>query len=165
MRSLVQIRVGPQNRLFTSVETYPVSLSSPVDPLSEATLLTTKAQPRPPTHLPNAEKVQIQVGPQDRLFRRPEATAFRSPTACSISCRRLQATPPNAVNRVIVTTGVLSAGTDDCLDVPSSVAFGTGPGGKQTLYAVNMALTPGLGTGIGSALVVIDAGVPGLPAP
>ncbi len=71
------------------------------------------------------------------------------------------------MNRVNVdsTIGVLSAGADDYLDVPSSVAFGTGAGGKQTLYAVNMAPTPGLGTGIGPALVAIDVGVPGLPLP
>jgi hypothetical protein len=73
----------------------------------------------------------------------------------------------NAVNRVNVdsTTGVLSAGADDYLDVPSSVAFRHRRWRKQTLHAVNMALTPGLGTGIGPALVAIDVGVTGFPPP
>lgn len=60
---------------------------------------------------------------------------------------------------------VLAIGAEDGLDLPSSVAFGTGAGMKQTLYAVNLALIPELGTGIGPALVAIDVGVPGLPLP
>lgn len=59
----------------------------------------------------------------------------------------------------------LASGADDGLDLPSSVAFGTGAGMKQTLYAVNLALIPALGTGVGPALVAIDVGVPGLPLP
>lgn len=59
----------------------------------------------------------------------------------------------------------LAVGADDGLDLPSSVAFGTGAGMKQTLYAVNLALIPALGTGVGPALVAIDVGVPGLPLP
>jgi len=63
------------------------------------------------------------------------------------------------------TIDTIAAGAGDYLDIPSSVAFGTGAGMKQTLYAVNLALIPELGTGIGPALVAIDVGVPGLPLP
>lgn len=59
----------------------------------------------------------------------------------------------------------IAEGADDFLDLPSSLAFGTGAGFKQTLYAVNLALVPELGTGVGPALVAIDVGVPGLPLP
>lgn len=73
----------------------------------------------------------------------------------------------NAVKRVNRdgSIEVLAAGAEDGLDLPSSVAFGTGAGMKQTLYAVNLALIPALGTGVGPALVAIDVGVPGLPLP
>jgi sugar lactone lactonase YvrE len=59
----------------------------------------------------------------------------------------------------------IAEGAGDFLDLPSSMAFGTGAGMRQTLYAVNLALVPELGTGIGPALVAIDVGVPGLPLP
>lgn len=50
----------------------------------------------------------------------------------------------------------------DTLNFPSSVAFGTGAGFKQTVYVVNLAFDP---TGAPAALVTIDVGVPGLPLP
>jgi sugar lactone lactonase YvrE len=59
----------------------------------------------------------------------------------------------------------IAEGAGDFLDLPSSLAFGTGAGMKQTLYAVNLALVPEIGTGIGPALVAIDVGVPGMPLP
>jgi sugar lactone lactonase YvrE len=70
--------------------------------------------------------------------------------------------------------GVLRLNTDGSIDVlfsdlassvlnfPSSVAFGTGAGFKQTLYVVNLAFDP---TGAPAALVTIDVGVPGQPLP
>ncbi len=48
------------------------------------------------------------------------------------------------------------------LNFPSSVAFGTGAGFKQTLYVVNLAFDA---TGAPAALVTIDVGVPGQPLP
>ncbi len=49
------------------------------------------------------------------------------------------------------------------LDTPSSVAFGTGSGFKETLYVVNLAFGPP--GSIGGALIAIDVGVPGMPLP
>ena len=52
----------------------------------------------------------------------------------------------------------------EVLNFPSSVAFGTGKGFKQTLYVVNLAFgpTPPLAP---ASLVAIDVGVPGMPLP
>ncbi len=59
---------------------------------------------------------------------------------------------------------LIAAGADDNLDLPSSLAFGTGKR-KRTLYVVNLALIPELGTGIGPALVALHVGVRGMPLP
>jgi sugar lactone lactonase YvrE len=59
----------------------------------------------------------------------------------------------------------IAIGAGDHLDLPSSLAFGSGAGMKKTLYAVNLALVPAIGTGVGPALVAIDVGVPGMPLP
>lgn len=73
---------------------------------------------------------------------------------------------PSGVYR-ITTDGVLEALTTDTsvLDNPTSVAFGTGGGDKQTLYAVNFSVALGTPLGAGPSLVAIDAGQPGLPVP
>lgn len=52
----------------------------------------------------------------------------------------------------------------EILNVPSSVAFGTGKGFKQTLYVVNLAFVPPPFAAPAS-LVAIDVGVPGMPVP
>ncbi|MGI9608519.1 MAG: SMP-30/gluconolactonase/LRE family protein [Acidimicrobiales bacterium] len=52
--------------------------------------------------------------------------------------------------------------TGEILNFPSSVAFGTGNGLKQTLYVVNLAFNP---EGAPAALVTLDVGVPGMPVP
>ena len=76
---------------------------------------------------------------------------------------------------VIVQSAILRVNTDgsfdilahdldrEDLDLPSSVAFGTGNGMKQTLFAVNLAIGPP--GGAGPALLSIDVGEPGLPLP
>ncbi len=51
---------------------------------------------------------------------------------------------------------------DDDLDVPGSLAFGTGKGERTSLFITSMALFPG---GVGPGLVKVDAGIPGLPLP
>ena len=53
----------------------------------------------------------------------------------------------------------IAEGADDFLDLPASLAFGTIAGTEQTLYAVNLALVPEIGTGIGPALVAINVGM------
>lgn len=55
------------------------------------------------------------------------------------------------------------ATADDRLDFPSSLAFGTGKGDRQSVFVVNFAIGPPGGTG--PALLKIDVGVPGLPLP
>ncbi len=52
----------------------------------------------------------------------------------------------------------------EVLNFPSSVAFGTGKGFKQTVYVVNLAFgpTPPFAP---ASLVAIDVGVPGMPLP
>lgn len=52
--------------------------------------------------------------------------------------------------------------TSTVLNFPSSVAFGTGKGFKQTLYVVNLAFDP---TAAPAALVALDVGMPGQPLP
>jgi sugar lactone lactonase YvrE len=49
------------------------------------------------------------------------------------------------------------------LNFPSSVAFGTGKGMKQTLYVVNLAAA--FNPLADANLVTIDVGVPGAPLP
>lgn len=73
----------------------------------------------------------------------------------------------NAVKRINDDGSIdtIAAGADDSLDLPSSLAFGTGSGMRQTLYAVNFAFDPVFGTGFGPALVAINVGVPGMPVP
>ncbi len=50
------------------------------------------------------------------------------------------------------------------LNTPSSVAFGTGNGFKQTVYVVNLAFAP-TPPFAPASLVAIDVGVPGMPLP
>ena len=50
----------------------------------------------------------------------------------------------------------------DSIDVPGSLAFGTGKGERTSLFITSMAMFPG---GLGPSLVKIDAGIPGLPLP
>jgi len=72
----------------------------------------------------------------------------------------------NAVIRVNTDGSVDTLFVDadrEFLDFPSSLAFGTGKGFKQTLYVVNLAIGPP--GGIGGALVTLDVGVPGMPLP
>jgi sugar lactone lactonase YvrE len=59
------------------------------------------------------------------------------------------------------------ADASDGLDWTSSVAFGTGKGTRQQLYAVNFAIGEQFGNppGAGPALLTIDVGVPGQPLP
>ncbi len=49
------------------------------------------------------------------------------------------------------------------LDFPSSLAFGTGAGMKDTLYVVNLAIGPP--GRFGPALLTLDVGMPGMPLP
>jgi sugar lactone lactonase YvrE len=68
-------------------------------------------------------------------------------------------TPDGVVNVVF---------SGDPLDWPSSIAFGTGKGYQQTLFAVNFSKGEGNGDTVprmGPGLVAISAGVPGLPLP
>lgn len=53
------------------------------------------------------------------------------------------------------------------LDFPTSLAFGTGSGDRQTLFVVNFAVGPAFGfpAGSGPALLALDAAVPGQPLP
>lgn len=56
----------------------------------------------------------------------------------------------------------------DGLDFPTSLAFGTGSGDRETVFVVNFALAPAFGCPAGSggpALVALDAEVPGQPLP
>lgn len=73
---------------------------------------------------------------------------------------------PSAVYR-ITTDGTLEALATDTgvIDNPTSVAFGTGRGDKQTLYAVNFSVALGTPLGAGPSLVAIDVGQPGMPTP
>ncbi len=61
----------------------------------------------------------------------------------------------------------LIADASDGLDWASSLAFGTGKGDRQQLYAVNFAIGPLFGAppGAGPALLTIAVGVPGQPLP
>lgn len=51
----------------------------------------------------------------------------------------------------------------DGLDFPSSLAFGTGKGYRESVFVVNFAIGPPGGTG--PALLNVDVGAPGLPLP
>ena len=59
----------------------------------------------------------------------------------------------------------LAAGAADGLDNPTSLAFGTGRGAREQMYAVNFSVALGTPLGVGPGLVSIDAGVPGWPLP
>lgn len=76
----------------------------------------------------------------------------------------------NAVARVSADgTELTTIATEtDGLDFPSSLAFGTTSGDRQTVFVVNFAVGPAFGFPAGSAgpaLVALDAGAPGLPLP
>jgi sugar lactone lactonase YvrE len=76
----------------------------------------------------------------------------------------------------VAQNAVFRANTDGSVDVlfydpagtvlnfPSSVAFGTGSGFKQTVYVVNLAFAP-TPPFAPASLVAIDVGVPGMPVP
>ena len=72
----------------------------------------------------------------------------------------------NEVQRVNV-DGTLEtlATASDGLDGPTSVAFGTSKGDRQSVYAVNFSIALGTPLGAGPGLVKIDVGVPGQPVP
>lgn len=55
------------------------------------------------------------------------------------------------------------ASAADGLDFPSSLAFGTGKGHRQSVFVVNFAIGPP--GGAGPALLRVNVGVPGLPVP
>jgi sugar lactone lactonase YvrE len=74
----------------------------------------------------------------------------------------------NAVIRVNAddqSVDTLASGAADGLDGPTSVAFGTGKGDRQSVYAVNFSVALGTPLGEGPSLVKIPAGMPGLPQP
>lgn len=73
---------------------------------------------------------------------------------------------PGAVVRVGVDGDVEQLATNaDGLDGPTSVAYGTGRGDKQSLYVVNFSVALGTPLGAGPSLAKIDTGQPGLPVP
>lgn len=58
------------------------------------------------------------------------------------------------------------ATSDDGLDFPASLAFGTGKGARKSIFVTNYAIgPPPVATDIGPSLVKIDVGVPGMPLP
>lgn len=61
-------------------------------------------------------------------------------------------------------TSVLATAADG-LDRPSSLAFGTGKGDRQSLYVVNFSIALGPPILAGPALLRIDVGTPGQPLP
>jgi sugar lactone lactonase YvrE len=50
----------------------------------------------------------------------------------------------------------------DRLDAPASIAFGSTPGERTSLFVTSLSMMPGFA---GPNLVNIDAGIPGLPLP
>ena len=54
---------------------------------------------------------------------------------------------------------------EDGLHNPSSIAFGTGKGERQSVFIVNYALFPPGPASLGPAILKHDVGVPGLPLP
>jgi sugar lactone lactonase YvrE len=56
----------------------------------------------------------------------------------------------------------LIATASDNLDIPATVAFGTGKGERTSLFITSQALFPG---GVGPGLAKVDTGVAGLPLP
>lgn len=72
---------------------------------------------------------------------------------------------PSSVLRVAPDGSVETLATDaDGLDGPTSVAFGTGRGAKQSVYVANFSIALGTPLGAGPSLMLIDVGIPGLPA-
>jgi sugar lactone lactonase YvrE len=51
------------------------------------------------------------------------------------------------------------------LDMPASLAFGTGKGDRETVFFTNFSLLGTNPTGIGPAILKVDVGIPGLPLP
>ena len=74
---------------------------------------------------------------------------------------------PSAIIKVSADGSVNGTVADDSafLDGPTSVAFGTGRGDKQSLYAVNFSVALGTPLGAGPSVVKVDVGVPGQPVP
>lgn len=54
--------------------------------------------------------------------------------------------------------------SDEVLNMPASLAFGTGRGDRQSIYITNFSLLDPE-AGIGPAILKVDVGVPGLPLP
>jgi sugar lactone lactonase YvrE len=71
----------------------------------------------------------------------------------------------NAVVRVNKDGSVETLASGDPLDGPTSVAFGTGKGDRQSVFAVNFSVALGGPLGAGPSLVKIAVGEPGLPQP
>lgn len=73
---------------------------------------------------------------------------------------------PGAVFRVNTDGSVDQLATNaDGLDGPTSVAFGTGRGDKQSMYVVSFSVALGTPLGNGPSLAVFDTGQPGYPVP
>jgi len=74
---------------------------------------------------------------------------------------------PSAIIKVSADGSLTETVADDLnfLDGPTSVAFGTGRGDKQSLYAVNFSVALGTPLGAGPSVVKVDVGVPGQPVP
>lgn len=73
---------------------------------------------------------------------------------------------PSAVIKVAPDGSYETIATDaDGLDRPTSVAFGTGRGAKQSLYVANFSVALGPPIGTGPSVVAVDVGVPGWPVP
>lgn len=73
---------------------------------------------------------------------------------------------PSSIVRVGSDGSLTTLATDaDGLDGPTSVAFGTGGGDRQSLYVVNFSIALGTPLGAGPSVMKVDVGQPGLPQP
>lgn len=74
---------------------------------------------------------------------------------------------PSAIIMVSADGSTFETVADDTnfLDGPASVAFGTGRGDQQSLYAANFSVALGTPLGAGPSVVKVDVGVPGQPVP
>jgi sugar lactone lactonase YvrE len=72
----------------------------------------------------------------------------------------------NSIVRVNVDGSIDTLATAaDNLDAPTSIAFGTGKGNRQSVYVVNFSVAIAPPGGAGPSLVRIQVGVPGQPVP
>ena len=74
---------------------------------------------------------------------------------------------PSAIIKVSADGSTYETVADDTtfLDGPTSMAFGTGRGDRQSLYAANFSVALGTPLGAGPSVVKVDVGVPGQPVP